>query len=285
MENNNSRFLMKNPEQISDCKCQGNNPNCSICDGKGYFYCYDNEDKSIKKAGSIAHILDLDTMGIPENVNKSIYEYEPVLKRQAREKGPKRNNKQDQKTKPSYPSGEKPVIKKSKDSSSKLPKYAQKNNVTQPPINLVQSFPEIEKFFKCDKFSQENLDELLFDLKIQYKDKKLYSTALAFVKLEQLKYKIEKEGYKHRVVSDTHKRVAKEINRPNKKLSPEIPKEILKLASFLEISNRSLIKYLEQKSIYKEESDVLDESELSEITPYVLSRLEALGRQSKRRLW
>ena len=274
-----NHWLMGLSQQIIDCQCKGYNPNCSVCDGKGYYYkTSDDESKKIKKTESDGHVLDFDAMGIPKDVNITIPEYEPDLTKR------KRNPKHHQQ-KPSIPDASfigTPKLGGSKNDDIKPPKP--KSSSMANSSELVRSFPELREFFKHNQPTPGNLERLLVDLSSIYKDKKIHSSATAFIKLEIFKLKLEEESATG-TGGKSQQKNSKKINKQNDPSNPDIPHEIPIISKMLNIPERSFIRFLEQKSIFKKEGDMLNESEMRLIKPYVSARLKALKRQNKRRLW
>ena len=59
-------------------------------------------------------------------------------------------------------------------------------------MSLIKQFPEIESFFKKNKFSQENLDALIQEIEKKYNDVSILNSAKSFIKLELLKFDLQK---------------------------------------------------------------------------------------------
>jgi len=272
---------MELSDQVIDCKCNGVNPNCSICDGKGYYYKpFNDEKKKIARTEADGHVLDFDALGIPKNVNINIPEYKPNLPRR------KRNRKRRLPETSTQDASifEKPKKTEVKNKVGKISK-TKDSSPGKIPGNLVRSFPELKEFFKCNELNYANLEKLLSDLSTIYKDKDIYSAAVAFIKLEMLKLKLEEEKSVIDPVKKSQKKKRKKNNNPKILVNPDIPHEISGISRMLGMSERSLIRILEQKSIYKNEGDMLNEFEIKLIKPFISTRLKALKRQKKRRLW
>ena len=261
-------------QQTIDCQCNGRNPNCSICDGKGYYYRpLDDENNRIKKTESEGHILDLNVM---RDVKWDIPDYQPEL--------PRRKKRPSKRPFPDIPKFGKP--KKAVTKNEDIIFHKQESNLlAKAPENLVRSFPELRKFFKYNEPTHKNLERLLLDLSSIYKDKEIHSAATAFIKLEMLKMKLDEEKSRMETGRRSLKKKCKKVQHQTSSFNPNIPNKVSSLSRVLNIPIRSLLKTLEQKSIYKQEEDSLTEFEINVIKPFVSARLQALKRQKKRRLW
>ena len=272
---------MELSDQVIDCKCNGVNPNCSICDGKGYYYKpFNDEKKKIARTEADGHVLDFDALGIPKNVNINIPEYKPNLPRR------KRNRKRRLPETSTQDASifEKPKKTEVKNKVGKISK-TKDSSPGKIPGNLVRSFPELKEFFKCNELNYANLEKLKSDLSTIYTDKDIYSAALAFIKLEMLKLKLEEEKSGMDPVRKSQKKKSKKNNNPNLRVDVYIPNKIKDISRMLEMPTRTLINILIQTSIYKKKGDILNEFELKLIKPFISNRLKALKRQKKRRLW
>ncbi len=273
--------MMDLSDQIIDCKCNGVNPNCSICDGKGYYYKpFNDEKKKIASTEADGHVLDFDALGIPKNVNINIPDYQPNLPRRKR-------NKKRRLPEASIPDAsifEKPKRTEVKNKDGELSK-PKDNYLGKSPGDLVRSFPELQEFFKCNELNHANLERLLVDLSSIYKDKETHSAATTFIKFEMMKLKLEEEKSRLEPGRKIQKKKSRKNNNPDILVDFDIPYEISDISRMLNIPERSLIKILEQKSIYKKDGGILSEFEMKVIKPFISSRLKALKRQHKRRLW
>jgi hypothetical protein len=120
-------------------------------------------------------------------------------------------------------------------------------------MNLLRAFPEIDTFFKQDRFTQENLNELFSKLQEVYTDRITFNSAKTLIELELLKFNLFEEFNICSFKSNTKK----------------------------ERRTESLLTLLKQQHIVKEEEDVLTEEEFSKIKPYIKSRCAAINRLQK----
>ncbi len=72
-------------------------------------------------------------------------------------------------------------------------------------MNLITQFPEIDKFFKKNEFTQEEFNTLLSRITDKYQDSAIINSAKTLIELELLKYKliqISSEGLKKKIVKN-----------------------------------------------------------------------------------
>lgn len=218
-------------------------------------------------------------MGIPKDINIDIPEYEPDLTR--RKRNPKHHQQKTSIPDASFFGPPKKGGSKSDDIKPPKPKSSFIANSCE---NLVRSFPELREFFKHNQPTLGNLERLLVDLSSIYKDKKIHSSAKAFINIQIFKLKLEEErGMK--TGRKSQQKNSEKINKQNDPFNSAIPLEIPIISKMLNMPERSFIRFLEQKSIYKKEGGMLNEFEMKLIKPYISARLKALKRQNKRRLW
>jgi hypothetical protein len=133
-------------------------------------------------------------------------------------------------------------------------------------MSLITQFPEIDSFFKRDKFSQTDLDKLLQKIKDKYVDASIINSANALIKLELLKFDLQKVTESSRVC------------QPKSKLLNSMPKSISQLAAKLEWRPEHLIRLLEQRRIHNKEDDELTSEEFDLIGEMIKARYKGVIR-------
>lgn len=138
-------------------------------------------------------------------------------------------------------------------------------------MSLLHSFPEIDLFFKQERFSQESLNELLYRINGTYSDKSVLKSAKSLIELEILKYDLLKDydlnnGLKARETFGKSK-------------FDNFSRIIKVLSISLEVRPKFILELLKQHRVNKSEDEILSEEEFSQLKPYIKSRVKALGRK------
>jgi hypothetical protein len=139
-------------------------------------------------------------------------------------------------------------------------------------MSLLSNFPEVDKFFKKNRFSEDDLSGLIRSLEQHYTDSAQLRAAKELVKLELLKFDLLNEEEK---VSNTP------VISKEQKWLESIPKEVKRLAEKLEWRTSYLIKLLEQKNIHKKETDELTLAEIISIKEMIKTRNKGVMRNKK----
>jgi len=181
-------------------------------------------------------------------------------------------------------------------------------------MSLINSFPEINGFFKMNRFSKSDLETFINEIEKKYIEKNIRKAALSLIKLELVKYEIQnlnKENQSITVIDNNRKtrkkrdriKLRKSIyskkkiveKKPGKnenkytkiskkivEIPNEIPLGIIELSEYIENSPSFILRILANKSIIKTFDSKLSFDELNMIKPYIISRLNALKREQER---
>jgi hypothetical protein len=153
-------------------------------------------------------------------------------------------------------------------------------------MSLLKTFPEIDIFFSSKRFTDSDLNSFLKSIDEKYTDKGLRKSALTLIKLEMLKYDINKDELvlaefekskiqKNKIVSE------KSTNNFNK-VDKLANLKIEFIAENLNWSFQYLQRLLAQKNIVKVMGDNLNKEEFALIKEMLNSRLIAIKRNKRK---
>ncbi len=155
-------------------------------------------------------------------------------------------------------------------------------------MNLLSTFPEIDKFFQNDQFTDVELNIFLTQIEKNYPDKNLQKAAISLINLEIHKFDIEKNIVKG---ITTIEKIPNKKKLPSKSKikTPDFSAELLKLkklkieqiAKQIDWSFIKLNSFLKHKKIIKSNYSYLNEDEFKKIEEMLISRLTAIKRIEK----
>jgi hypothetical protein len=149
-------------------------------------------------------------------------------------------------------------------------------------MSLLNTFPEVELFFKSDRFSQEELLSFIKEIEVKYIDKQLRKSVSTLINLKILQFQISYEEIpkKRNIVEKAKKLNLK--SEKNDKFHPLL--NILKnnsienIATNLQWSVSRLLRLLELKGISKSAENLLENNEFKIVSEMFNSRLLGIER-------
>lgn len=151
-------------------------------------------------------------------------------------------------------------------------------------MSLLSTFPEIDKFFKRNQFSDTELSDFLNDIEKTYQNVNLRKAALSLVNLEIIKYDIQKKTVNPRPLKK--KKVSTKITITKLDYTSDLSKlkvlTIERIAENLNWSIQRLQILLKQKKIVKTSEDILTASDFLEVKEMFLARLISVKRIEKK---
>lgn len=150
-------------------------------------------------------------------------------------------------------------------------------------MNLLKSFPEIDRFFAGSKFIDADLNVFLLEIDKNYADKDLRKAALNLINLELAKFQIVKDHIDLKPLS-------KEIRLKENKIQSKQPDEIQELkkltiemiAEKLRWRVERLLTVLSQNGLNRTGEQSLRGNEFNDVKEMLISRLKALQRMDKK---
>ena len=152
-------------------------------------------------------------------------------------------------------------------------------------MSLLNTFPEVELFFKSDKFSQEELLSFIKEVEGKYKDSQLRKSVSTLISLKILQFQISHEEIpkKQNILQK-----AKKLNlKPEKEdkfhplLSALKHNSIENIAINLQWSISRILRLLELKGISKSSENLLDDKEFKLVSEMFNSRLWGIERMER----
>lgn len=163
-------------------------------------------------------------------------------------------------------------------------RWQQFNNTVQKNMSLLNTFPEIDKFFKRNQFSHTELSDFLNNIETTYKDVNLRKAAVSLINLEILKFDIQKEIVNLHPLKKEKSSTKITITKPDytSDLSKLQVLTIEQIAKNLDWRIQKLQILLKQKKIEKTNVELLTKSEFLEVKEMFLARLTAVKRIEKK---
>lgn len=156
---------------------------------------------------------------------------------------------------------------------------------TSLEMSLLNIFPEVELFFKSEKFSQIELLSFIKEIEEKYKDEKLRKSASTLINLKILQYQISHEETPNNlnIVQKAKKLTSKQEKENN--FHPLLytlkHNSIENIATNLQWSISRIVRLLEQKGISKKPENLLDNIEFKIVSEMFNSRLWGIERAEK----
>jgi hypothetical protein len=153
-------------------------------------------------------------------------------------------------------------------------------------MSLLSSFPEVEIFFKNDRFSQEELLSFIKNIENKYSDKQSRKAVSTLIQLKILEYTIcDKEENDNK--NAVEKYISISLNQSHDQESLLLAQalknfSIENIAKNVEWQTSRLIRLLEQKDIVKLPNELLTEKEFELIKEMLHRRLLSLKRLNKK---
>ncbi len=149
-------------------------------------------------------------------------------------------------------------------------------------MSLIKTFPEIDYFFRSNKFSEDELNIFLKQIEKNYSSKELRKAALNLINLELAKFQIVKDQV-----------VLEPLKRPGKRVQPKIvpkPDDLQELkqltvqmiADKLRWRVERVQTFLLQNGLTKAAEEILNPIEFNYVKEMFISRLKALQRIDKK---
>lgn len=152
-------------------------------------------------------------------------------------------------------------------------------------MSLLNTFPEVELFFKSDKFSQEELLSFIEEVEGRYNDQQLRKSISTLISLKILQFKISHEGvsYKQNIVEKAKKLNLKQEknNRFHPLLTALKHNTIENIATNLQWTVSKILRLLELKGIHKSAENLLDINEFKLVSEMFSSRLFGIERMER----
>lgn len=142
-------------------------------------------------------------------------------------------------------------------------------------MSLENQFPEIISFFKKDKFTQLSLNELQEKIKVDYKDKSIYKSAITLIELKLLKYKLQDDIKQ----VDKDKLDQNNVTKKTKSLNSSKIKTVNNLCYKFGLDKEIFLLVLKEKGIHKKLDDIFTTEELKIVNPLIASRYEDIRRK------
>ena len=152
-------------------------------------------------------------------------------------------------------------------------------------MSLLNTFPEVELFFKSEKFSQTELLSFIKEIDEKYKDERLRKSASTLISLKILQYQIshEETPRKQNIIGKAKKLAFKseKDNNLHPLLNALKHNSIENIATNLQWSASRILRLLEQKGIAKKAENLLDDTEFKLVSEMFNSRLLGIERAEK----
>lgn len=152
-------------------------------------------------------------------------------------------------------------------------------------MSLIKTFPEVETFFKSDKFSQLELLSFLKEIENKYKDEQLRKSISTLISLKILQYETfpDETSTNLNIVEKAKKLkfTEEKQNRFHPLLNQLKLNSIENIAINLNWSLSRTLRLLEQKGILKDVEKMLDEKEFALVNEMFNSRLWGIERIEK----
>lgn len=151
-------------------------------------------------------------------------------------------------------------------------------------MSLLSTFPEIDKFFKQNQFSDAELSVFLSNIEKTYQNIDLRKAALSLINLEILKYDIQKETVN--LSSLIKEKANTKITITRIDYTSDLNKlkvlTIEQIAKNLNWSIQKLQILLKQKKIEKTDMEILTTSDFLNVNEMFLARIIAIKRIEKK---
>jgi hypothetical protein len=152
-------------------------------------------------------------------------------------------------------------------------------------MSLINTFPEVELFFKKDKFSEEELMLFIKELDEKYIDLQLRKSVSALISLKILQFQILQEKTSNKTLTKVRTSVNDSKARTKVKLHPNLitlkDKTIGNIASVLKMNVTQILKVLKSNGVIKSSKNFLDINEFNIVSEIFNSRLMGLERIEK----
>lgn len=152
-------------------------------------------------------------------------------------------------------------------------------------MSLLNTFPEVELFFKSDKFSQEELLSFIKEVEEKYIDKQLRKSVSTLISLKILQFQLSYEEIpKKRNIVEKAKKLNLKSEKDDK-LHPLLTvlkhNSIENIAMNLQWSVSRILRLLELKGISKSADNLLENDEFKIVSEMFNSRLLGIERIEK----
>ncbi|RZK11442.1 MAG: hypothetical protein EOO46_06775 [Flavobacterium sp.] len=152
-------------------------------------------------------------------------------------------------------------------------------------MSLVNTFPEVQLFFKSDKFSQEELLSFIKEIEGKYKDAQLRKSVSTLISLKILQFQISHEEMpRKKNIIDKATKLTLEPEK-EKKLHPLLSSlrhnSIENISINLQWSFSRISNLLKQKGISKSAENLLDSNEFKLVSEMFNSRLWGIERMER----
>lgn len=152
-------------------------------------------------------------------------------------------------------------------------------------MSLINTFPEVELFFKKDKFSEEELMLFIKELDEKYNDLQLRKSVSALISLKILQFQILQEKISNNTLTKVRINNIDSKAKKKVKLHPNLitlkDKTIENIASVLKMNVSQILKVLKRNGVIKTSKNILDINEFSIVSEIFNSRLMGLERIEK----
>jgi hypothetical protein len=153
-------------------------------------------------------------------------------------------------------------------------------------MSLLNTFPEIDKFFKQNQFDNTELSDFLSIIERTYQNVDLRKAALNLINLEILKYDIQKEKINLRPTKKVKVSTKITITKPD--YTGDLCKlktlTIERIAESLDWTTQKLQILLKQKKIEKNNTEMLTAPDFLKVKEMFLARLTAVKRIEKKKV-
>jgi hypothetical protein len=152
-------------------------------------------------------------------------------------------------------------------------------------MSLINTFPEVELFFKKDKFSEEELMLFIKELDEKYNDLQLRKSVSALISLKILQFQILQEKTSNNTLTKVRINNIDSKAKKKVKLHPNLitlkDKTIENIASILKMNVSQILKVLKRNGVIKTSKNILDINEFNIVSEIFNSRLMGLERIEK----
>jgi len=150
-------------------------------------------------------------------------------------------------------------------------------------MSLFKTFPEIDKFFVSNKFTETELDMFIQEIDKKYNDKDLRKAALSFINLELAKFQVVKDHIDLNILKARKHNNNPQLNRPNE-IQTLKNSSIKMIAEKLDLPLRKVANLLKMDSklgLDQISNQILTSDEFNDAKEMILSRLKAIRRKEK----
>jgi hypothetical protein len=150
-------------------------------------------------------------------------------------------------------------------------------------MNLLKTFPEVELFFKSDKFSHDELLSFIQEVEKKYTEKKLRKSVSTLISLKILQFEISdnNELTQNRIAEESNQVIVKTEKSYHSLIDALKHKSIENIAINLQWTSSQILRLLEQRGILKSLDSLLDENEFKLVSEMFYSRIMGIRRNEK----